>query len=87
MNIGAEGQAVIRCVVATDDSLTACEVVSETPANSGFGAAALQLASLYLIAATQADGSPTAGGRVLIPIDFHLTADDGGPPVAPPPTP
>jgi TonB family protein len=42
---GVEGSAVIRCKRDEHLALTGCELVSETPAGQGFGAAALAMAA------------------------------------------
>jgi TonB family protein len=42
---GVEGQAVIRCKRDEHLALSACTLVSETPAGQGFGAAALAMAA------------------------------------------
>jgi TonB family protein len=42
---GVEGEAVIRCKRDEHLALAACELVSETPAGQGFGAAALAMAA------------------------------------------
>lgn len=48
---------VLRCRAAIDGAMTDCNVVSQTPAGRGFGAAALELAPLYRTRGLQ-EGTP-----------------------------
>jgi TonB family protein len=60
---GIGGQVTVECLVGEDGRLT-CEAIEETPANMGFGAAALRMVEDWRIAPRTRDGVPTAGGRV-----------------------
>ena len=66
------GQATIRCSVKPDGSLTACEVVDETPRGAHFGEAALELWGRMRIAMD--DGTPIPSGTttVDIPTRFNM---------------
>jgi|SRR6185312_10855024 len=75
LNNGRTGVAVIGCRVAADGSLTACAVESQKPANYPFGEAGLKLASRFRMEARDADGRPTAGEAVRIPIQFKIPDD------------
>jgi TonB family protein len=65
-----DGRAAIACTVAADGRLDDCTVIGETPAQYRFGDAALQMSRRFRMQPVSADGTPTAGGRVRIPIAF-----------------
>ena len=58
--------------VAANGRLHDCEVTGETPANFGFGDAALKLARYMRIAPKTIDGQPVDGGVLVEPIKFRL---------------
>lgn len=64
------GRATIDCLVTLEGRLSQCKVLSESPGELGFGAAALQLAEVFQMRPTTRDGKPVAGGQVTIPILF-----------------
>jgi TonB family protein len=68
---GISGEVLLDCLV-NEDHRIACEVASETPERYGFGEAALRISQHFRMAPTTRDGVPTAGGRVRVPINFHL---------------
>ncbi|HVI34391.1 energy transducer TonB [Phenylobacterium sp.] len=72
----------LSCNVEQGGSVSGCEVVSEEPAGRGYGAAALKIASEFMLDTWTVEGFPTVGGTVQIPIRFEL-----GPPkpATPPP--
>lgn len=73
MTLGKEGRAVIKCNVTPELTLIDCAVVSETPADFGFGAAAINLSRLFRMKPRTASGEATAGAQVTIPIAFKLS--------------
>jgi TonB family protein len=79
---GASGTARIRCVVTVAGLLSACKVVSETPADYGFGAAAILLSPSFLFKPATHNGAPVVS-FVTIPINF---ANNGSPVAAGGPT-
>jgi TonB family protein len=72
----------LDCLVVAGGKVDDCKVVSEAPANQGFGVAALSSAKYFEVSIWSEDGLPTVGGRVFIPIRYEL-----GGPSAPPPKP
>lgn len=70
--LGKEGRAVIRCRVTAAGTLSACEVVHETPKGWGFGKAALKMSALFQMRPAVRDGRSVAGAEVTIPIRFRI---------------
>lgn len=65
------GRAVIECRVTAAGAVTACAILSETPAGQGFGAAAVSLAPQYRIQTTNAEGQSVIGNTVQISVAFQ----------------
>ncbi len=65
-----EGQVVLDCLVNTSGAL-GCAVVSETPANWGFGDAALRISRDYRMSPAMRDGAPVEG-RYRMVVPFRL---------------
>ena len=70
MEVG--GSAALSCTVTARGTLTGCSVTSESPADMGFGDAAIKLSKLFKMRPMSKDGQPVDGGTVRIPIRFNL---------------
>jgi protein TonB len=68
---GQSGRVVLDCTVAVDGRI-ACAVESEDPAGWGFGEASLRAASHFRVAPATADGQPTSGGRLRVPMTWRV---------------
>jgi len=73
IRMNMSGAATLRCTVAANGSVSACTVLSETPVDYGFGAAAQKLAQYFKMRPQMEDGQAVAGGTVDIPIKFQLS--------------
>lgn len=67
-----QARVVLVCEVGAGGRLTGCAQDSETPAGLGFGQSALALASAFEVRPWTAEGLPTIGGRIRIPIRYDL---------------
>lgn len=66
--MGVTGSAVISCEVTAQGTLENCAIVSETPAEYGFGDAAVRMMKLFKV-----EVSPQqVGARIYIPLSFTL---------------
>jgi len=72
MRRGVSGKVVMSCKVAREGTLYACAILSETPPDAGFGAAALKLAPYFEMTPQMADGQPVDGAVVRIPVRFNI---------------
>lgn len=70
---GLSGDATISCLVTPAGTLEDCEVVTESPAGEGFGAAALSLAPSFALKPGRRDGQAVRSA-VQIPIRFQMAA-------------
>jgi TonB family protein len=67
-----EGLVTIRCRVQVDQTLSACRVLSESPAGVGFGEATVKVAEVFRMHPETVDGKADAAGEVDIPITWKL---------------
>jgi TonB family protein len=67
-----EGRVVLVCRIDTDHTLSACQVIEETPPDYDFGDAALRMSKVLRMRPRTKDGQPVDGGQVRIPIAFTL---------------
>jgi protein TonB len=67
---GVGGRVVLNCSVMSNLSVN-CTIASETPANSGFGRAALSAAESYRARATLSDGASAIGTTTRIAMSFQ----------------
>lgn len=72
MDKGLSGRATIVCRILANGRLADCNVVEETPAGMGFGAAAVRLAPYFQMTTTTADGKSVEGGTIRIPLVWTL---------------
>lgn len=67
----SEARILVDCDIAESGRLSDCAVRSETPEGLGFGAAALGLTSAFQTSVWSAEGLPTVGGRITLPIRYQ----------------
>ena len=72
---GREGEASVHCTVRSSGALD-CIGVSETPANVGFGDAALRATHMFRHAVQRADGSDATGSPVNLRVVFRMADND-----------
>jgi TonB family protein len=66
-------RVVLGCTVERGGVLSGCAVAEENPPGQGYGAGALALASKFKVSPWGADGAPTIGARIRLPIHYELT--------------
>lgn len=70
---GVGGRSMVECLSKADGTMTDCVVLSEEPADGGFGAAALRATPKFRVR----PGSPDlAGYRIGLPITWRLSGDE-----------
>jgi len=72
---GVTGSAQLTCTVRVNGTLTGCVVADETPANRGFGRAALRLSRDFRMSPRTVDGQAVEGARVNVTLRFTLPED------------
>ncbi|MBU1376000.1 MAG: energy transducer TonB [Alphaproteobacteria bacterium] len=65
-------RVTLVCDVQAGGSLNACAVDREEPAGQGFGPAILALAPKFKVELMSAEGMPTVGAKVRVPVRFDL---------------
>lgn len=65
-------RVTLVCDVQAAGALSGCAVDREEPAGQGFGQAILTLAPKFQVALMSAEGMPTVGGKVRVPVRFEL---------------
>jgi len=68
-----KGRVVLRCTVGPGGALSDCDVRSEEPAGYGLGKATVGLVGKFKVGVWSAEGLPTVGGTVNVPIRFDLS--------------
>ena len=71
MEDGLSGKVVLNCGVTASGGVANCQVLSETPAGHGFGAAALKLAGFFKLSPRTENGKTIDGALVRIPLVFN----------------
>jgi TonB family protein len=79
-----KGRVVLACGVSGAGALADCQVESEEPAGYGLGQATLGLAATFRLGVWSAEGLPTVGGKVRVPIRFDIKDNRPDPAAAPP---
>ncbi len=71
---GGTIRVLLNCLIAPDGSATDCKIESETPADKGYGAAALSVSQFFKVSVWSLEGLPTVGARVRIPLRYEIAA-------------
>jgi hypothetical protein len=68
-----KARVVLGCAVSATGGLEGCQVESEDPVGYGLGKATLSLAATFRLGIWSAEGLPTIGGKVRVPIRYDIT--------------
>jgi hypothetical protein len=75
------GSGTLQCVVTAEGTLSECQVIRETPPDHGFASATMALSTLFKMRTIDAEGRPTAGRPVRIPIRWVLPVSASAGPI------
>eukprot|EP01030_Chromulinospumella_sphaerica_P012975 gene12975-12758_t len=70
MRLAIKGRTTLSCEGAATGEVINCQIVSETPAGMGFGAAGLVLSRDFKMTPAMENGQPVGGATVKIPLSF-----------------
>jgi TonB family protein len=65
------GRTRLECAVVAEGRLEGCAVLSEEPSGLGFGQAAMALTGGFRVGAWTAEGLPTIGAKIRIPLRYE----------------
>lgn len=72
LRLGREGRTEVACTIDVSGAPQACRLVSETPADLGFGKAALAIVKTFRFSPQTTDGKVVAGGEVRLPLRWTM---------------
>ena len=72
-------KVVMSCGVGAEGKVENCVTTSEQPAGLGFGAAAVAPSSAFQVTAWTAEGLPTIGGKIRVPIRYEVPETEAQP--------
>ncbi|OYX35111.1 MAG: hypothetical protein B7Y99_04465 [Caulobacterales bacterium 32-69-10] len=64
------GRVVLDCRIIAGGHVEDCQVAEETPAAQGFATSALSVSDKFVLSLWTAEGLPTQGGRVRVPVRY-----------------
>jgi hypothetical protein len=73
---GIRATVVASCLIDVAGKFSSCEITREDPGQMGFGDATIRLSKLFQMKATDGDGAPVAGRRLVLPVVWY--AEYGG---------